>query len=199
MLNNKIRTVLIAALLYSCQTPLGDVRPEGVVIERNKQVRPVWVDLPTERIVSAGNDSKFHFAKFKQRDLPIAIKTTQSAAVESSFSAWLPIFNERMKQVPKFSQIQSKGNPAELDLLMTQLSRKQHAIAAQIDDIYYEKIRIDDPSKVPELTGVSEYFDVHVLILLKPMEDQQLHSSIKKIFINSKQAEWRKWAQELKI
>lgn len=199
MLKNKIRTILITSLLYSCQTPLGDVRPEGVVVERNKQVRPVWVDLPTERIVSASADSKLHFAKFKQRDLPIAIKTTQSLAVESSFSMWLPIFNERMKQVPKFNQIQSKGSSTELDLLMTQLSRKQHSIAAQIDDIYYEKIRIDDPSKVPELAGVSEYYDVHVLILLKPLEDKQLHSSIKKIFLNSKQAEWRKWAQELKI
>ncbi|MCX6116553.1 MAG: hypothetical protein NT027_03355 [Proteobacteria bacterium] len=183
---------------FSCVTPIGDTRPEGVVVERNKKSRPVWADSPTNSLTSSQDDQKLHFTKERQRDLPIAIKLTQSESIEASYIPWKVQFDQKLRNLAKFEQISKKYNQMDFAENVHQLARKYHAQLAQVEDIYYEKIRIDDATKVPELKGVGEYYDVHVLVSLKLIEDLKLKSLAKSHFLNSKWPELKKWAQELK-
>jgi hypothetical protein len=70
---------------------------------------------------------------------------------------------------------------------------------SQIEDIYYEKIRIDNHSTVPELQGVTEYFDVHTLVQLLPGDSEKLRSSLGTALSASKQPEMRKVGKELSL
>lgn len=192
--------VCIALFIYvGCVSTQTQTRSDGVVIERNKQARPVWVDAPMSQLVESSKDAKLRYALLKQRDLPLAIKSTQSSAISSSYEPWRPIFDTQLKQLALFHQIRAKDDASRFDGLVEKAAHEVHAQSSQIEDIYYEKIRIDDPSMVPELKGVNEYFDVHVLIRIVPIENKRFLAIIKRVFGGAKSLETRKWAKELKI
>lgn len=189
-------TTFLFVLLTNCATP-GDNRPEGRIVERSKQLRPVWADSPLNQLAVNATEVKFHYAKFKQRDLPIAVKTSQTEAIESSFTPWRPSFDSRMKEFPKLVSAGSGSSQKEYELLLDQAAHRVHAQAAQIEDIYYERVRIEDASKVPELTGVSEYFDVHVLVQLQQVDSEKLKNALFQTFSSAKSLTLRKAAKDL--
>jgi hypothetical protein len=194
-----IRTLTIAVtlgfLLANCTTP-SDNRPEGRIVERSKQLRPVWADSPLNQLAINATEVKFHYAKFKQRDLPIAVKTSQTEAIESSFTPWRPSFDSRIKEFPKLIAAGTGPSQKEYEILLDQAAHRVHAQAAQIEDIYYERVRIEDASKVPELTGVSEYFDVHVLVQLQQVDSERLNNALFQTFSTAKSLTLRKVAKD---
>jgi hypothetical protein len=201
---NKI-TVLVmgcsmfAASLSSCTTSeFGDKRSDGTVVERNKQSRPAWVDSPTDRLLVNSTETRFHYSLRKQRDLPIAVKQTQIMAIDSSYNLWLSGFEQRLGDYPQIKGLKSstRTNKETLSIL-EQIAKKTHSEVAQIEDIYYEKIRIDNYAASPELQGVTEYFDVHVLVQLLPVDSEKLKNSLANGFSNSKLPEIKKVGREL--
>ena len=193
-----VRSFFVSLVLYSCTTTAPtDTRPEGRIVERSKQVRPVWVDSPLSQLSVNATEVKFHYAKFKERDLPIAVKAAQTEAIDQSFLPWRPSFESRLKEFPRLVAAGTGSAEKEYTTLLDQAAHRVHAQAAQIEDIYYERIRIEDASKVPELTGVPEYFDVHVLVQLLQVDSDRLRNAIYQSFINAKSPVLRKAAKEL--
>jgi hypothetical protein len=183
-------------LLISCITLPSDQRPEGKVVERSKQTKPVWSDSPTDQLIVNATEAKIHYFSQKSRDLPIAVKLMQSTAIEKSYPLWKPSFDQRLKEFPKIFNAKTPRNEKEFYDLLEQCARKVHAEAAQIEDIYYEKIQIEKPELVPELAGVSEYFDVHVLVQLKQVDTAKIESVIYQVFSKAKAVELRRVGSE---
>lgn len=193
---NFIKLAFVSILLNSCATPT-DNRPEGRIVERSKQLRPVWADSPLNQLAVNATEVKYHYAKFKQRDLPIAVKAAQTEAIDESFIPWRPSFDARIKEFPKLVAAGTGPSEKEYLSLFDQAAHRVHAQAAQIEDIYYERVRIEDASKVPELTGVSEYFDVHVLVQLQQVDSERLKNALFQTFSGAKSLALRKAAKEL--
>lgn len=151
-----------------------DKRPDGSVVERNKESRPAWVDSPTNQLLYTSSETRFHFAILKARDLPIAVKKSQIAAIEASFALWQPIFDQALKEIKEIKSLNnSSKNSSDLSEFKTQFAHRIHAEVAQVEDIYFERIKLDDYKATPELEGVSEYFDVHTLVHLIPIDQEK--------------------------
>lgn len=186
------------ALFTSCLSLSSDKRPEGVVVERNKQTRPVWADAPTNKLLVNTTEVRLHYALLKQRDLPIAVKLSQTNAIKESFDLWRPGFNQRLEDFPQLKGLQSSPRTsAETSSLLDQVAHKIHGELAQIEDIYYEKVRIDNYATVPELQGVTEYFDVHTLVQIIPVDGEKLRSALGTALGSAKIPEMRKVGKEL--
>lgn len=191
-----VNLLLLSFVFSSCATQ-SDTRPEGRVVERSKQVKPVWADSPLNQLSVNATEAKFHYAKFKERDLPIAVKAAQTEAIDQSFNAWRSSFDSRLKEFPKLVAAGVGSAEKEYTSSIEQAAHRVHAQAAQIEDIYYERVRIEDASKVPELTGVSEYFDVHVLVQLLQVDSEKLKNALYQSFINAKSPALKKAAKDL--
>lgn len=178
--------------------PPVDRRPEGVVVERNKEVRPAWVDSPTKSLLVSATETRFHYPLLKQRDLPIAVKQSQTKAVEESFILWRPSFDQRLNDVPQINGLRTSSRTSkETEKILDQVASKIHTEIAQIEDIYFERIRIDNFNLVPELTGVTEYFDVHTLVQLMPIDTERLKNVLGNSLQASKYSEMKKVGKEL--
>ena len=189
---------LLLLAISNCATISSDKRPEGIVVERNKQVRPAWADSPTGKLLVNSTETRFHYAHLKQRDLPIAVKQSQTAAIFSSFDLWLPGFNQRLGDLPQINGLRSSPRTSkDMDQLLNQVAHKIHSDVAQIEDIYFERVRIDNYATVPELQGVTEYFDVHTLVQLLPVDGEKLRGYIGNALLVSKPAEMRRVGKEL--
>jgi hypothetical protein len=185
-------------LLSSCVTGDSNRRPEGVVVERNKQLRPAWVDSPPDKLLVNSTETRFHFALLKQRDLPIAVKLSQTKAVEASFNLWLSGFEQRLADFPQINGLRSSPKMSkDMEGLITNVAHKIHSQVAQIEDIYYERVRIDNYKPVPELEGVTEYFDVHTLIQLLPVDGDKLRVALGSALSSGKFQEMKKVGREL--
>jgi hypothetical protein len=132
--------------------------------------------------------------------LPIAVKLSQTNAIKDSFELWRPGFDQRLNDFPQLKGLQSSTRTSkDTSLLLDQVAHKIHGEVSQIEDIYYEKIRIDNYATVPELQGVTEYFDVHTLVQLLPVDSEKLRSSLGTALSASKQPEMRKVGKELSL
>lgn len=187
--------LILAAVILNltrCTTVSGDKRPEGVVIERNKQVQPAWVDSPSDRLLVNSTETRFHFSSLKQRDLAIAVNQTQGLAIAASYDLWLPGFNQRLGDFPQLQGLQSSPRTQkEMEELLNRVSHKIHTDVAKVEDIYYERIRIDNFEKVPELQGVVEYFDVHTLVQLISIDGEVLRQVLSDALLASKFSEMK--------
>jgi hypothetical protein len=189
---------LLLILTSNCVTVTSDKRPEGLVVERNKQVRPAWADAPTDKLLVNSTETRFHYALLKQRDLPIAVKQSQTAAIFSSFDLWLPGFNQHLNDLPQLNGLRSSSRTSkDMEQLLNQVAHKIHSEVTQIEDIYFERIRIDNYASVPELQGVTEYFDVHTLVQLLPVDGEKLRASIGSALLASKPSEMKRVGKEL--
>jgi hypothetical protein len=84
-----------------------------------------------------------------------------------------------------------------MEQLLNQVAHKIHSEVTQIEDIYFERIRIDNYASVPELQGVTEYFDVHTLVQLLPVDGEKLRASIGSALLASKPSEMKRVGKEL--
>lgn len=192
--------LITAFSLTACVIPGSDKRPEGVVVERNKQIRPAWVDSPSDKLLVNSTETRYHYALLKTRDLPIAVKQSQSGAVDRSFNLWLPGFEQRLSDFPQIKGLRSSARTAaDMNALINQVAHKIHAEVAQVEDIYYERIRIDNYTPVPELEGVTEYFDVHTLVQLMPVDGDRLKGALSSALLAGKHAEMKKVGKELAL
>jgi hypothetical protein len=190
--------ILSAGLLTSCVSTDSDKRPEGVVVERNKQTRPAWVDSPTDKLLVNPTETRFHFSLLKQRDLPIAVKQSQTMAIDASFNFWFPGFEQRLADFPQINGLRSSPRTTkDMEILIINVAHKIHSQVAQIEDIYYERIRIDNYKTVPELQGVTEYYDVHTLVQLLPVDREKLRLSLGSALSAGKYQEMKKIGREL--
>jgi hypothetical protein len=193
-----IIVMISAGLFASCLTTASDRRPEGVVVERNKQTKPAWVDSPTDKLLVNSTETRFHFSLLKQRDLPIAVKQSQTMAVDASFNHWFPGFEQRLADFPQINGLRSSSRTSkDMEILIANVAHKIHSQVAQIEDIYYERIRIDNYKTVPELQGVTEYFDVHTLVQLLPVDGEKLRLSLGSALSAGKYQEMKKVGREL--
>ena len=159
---------------FGCVYLSRDKRSDGSVVERNKESRPAWVDSPTNQLLYTSSETRFHFAILKARDLPIAVKKSQIAAIEASFPLWLPIFDQALKEIKEIKVLtNSSKTSSEFSEFKNQFAHRIHAEVAQVEDIYFERIKLDDYKSTPELQGVSEYFDVHTLVHLTPIDQEK--------------------------
>jgi hypothetical protein len=200
---NKFKTglFLIAAMSLTttaCVTGNSDKRPDGVVVERNKQTRPAWVDSPTDQLLVSSTETRFHHALSKQRDLPIAVKQSQTLAIDASFKHWTSGFEQRLADFPQIKGLRSSPRTSkDTDVILEAVAKKIHSEVAQIEDIYYEKIRIDNYSVSPELQGVTEYFDVHTLVQMLPVDSERLRQALGNGLLAGKYPEMKKVGREL--
>ena len=166
--------ILLILGLSGCVYLARDKRSDGAVIERNKETRPAWVDSPTNQLLYTTSETRFHFAVLKARDLPIAVKKSQIAAIEASFALWKPIFDKQLATIPNIKPLTAAPKLAgEMTDIIANYSHKVHSEIAQVEDIYFERVKIDNYQSSPELEGVSEYFDVHTLVHLNPIDQEK--------------------------
>ena len=198
----KILSILILILsnltLSNCTTFTADKRPEGPVVERNKEVQPTWVDSPSDRLLVSSTETRFHYSSLKQRDLAIAVNTSQGLAIAASYKLWLPAFTQRIDDIPQLNGLRSSPRTqVEMEALLERVSHKIHTDIAKVEDIYYERIRIDNYKPVPELLGVAEYFDVHTLVQLVSVDGEALHKTLSDALLASKNTEMKKVGKDL--
>jgi hypothetical protein len=199
--NVKLSFLLLISLLglntLSCAYLSRDKRPDGSVVERNKESRPAWVDSPTNQLLYTSSETRFHFAILKARDLPIAVKKSQIAAIEASFPLWLPIFDQSIKDVRELKALASSPQTmAELSELKTQFAHRVHTEIAQVEDIYFERVKIDNYKSTPELEGVSEYFDVHTLVHLASIDQEKFARDLGEQLKGSRNKQIRRAGQD---
>lgn len=186
--------------ITACASLASDKRPEGVVIERNKQSRPVWVDSPTTKLITNETETRYHFAMIKQRDLPIAVKLSQTNAIKESFRLWRNIFGQNLQQLSQVRRLQTSTKYSkDLTNILDSVASRIHGDLAQVEDIYYERVRIDNYGPVPELKGVPEYFDVHTLVKILPLDQDRLKKSLSTALIAARFPEFKKVGRELAV
>jgi len=182
----------------SCVYLSRDSRPDGVVIERNKETRPTWVDSPSDQLINTAKESRFHYAFPKSRDLPIAIKKSQTAAIDASFNLWLPLFEGKIAEVSQFKSIKSSvKSQKDLDDFLNRFAHRIHSEIAQVEDIYFERIKIDGHKTSTEMQGVSEYFDVHTLVHLAPIDPEYFTKELAKELTASSNSELRRIGKDI--
>jgi hypothetical protein len=191
--------LILASLQFqSCSTLVSDTRPEGVVVERNKQARPIWANQSSAKLLKNQADSRFHFAMLQQRDLPIAVKLSQTNAIKDSFQLWLPGYRDELQKLVELRPLQAATQHAkDLERVLESVAIKLHGELAQIEDIYYERIRIDRYDTVPHLQGVSEYFDVHVMVKIAPLKSEHLRATLANELRSVDSREFKRVAMEL--
>lgn len=195
-----VNCLAILGLAASCATFESDRRSAGVVIERNKLTRPVWVDSPTNKLLVNANSTRFHYSLLKQRDLAIAVKLSQTNAISESFNPWHAEFERRLSDFPQLKALRSSPRTSkDTETLLQQAAHQIHSDVAQIEDIYYERVRIDDYKGVPELRGVSEYFDVHTLLNVAPYDTDKLRAALATSLMASKISEIKKVGREISL
>jgi hypothetical protein len=201
----RLRTILLLATFVltiqsACATIVSDKRAEGVVVERNKQTRPIWADSPTNKLVVNDTETRYHFAIVRQRDLPIAVKQAQTSAIKESFALWRSVFGESLGDVSQVKRLQSATKQGkDLTQILDVVASKLHSDLAQIEDIYYERIRIDNYGPVPELKGVPEYFDVHTLVKIAPLDLEKMKISLGTELLAARHPEFKKVGRELSV
>ena len=200
--NVKLSVLLLISLFglntQSCAYLSRDKRPDGSVVERNKESRPAWVDSPTNQLLYTSSETRFHFAILKARDLPIAVKKSQIAAIEASFPLWQPIFDQRLKDLKEIKALASSSRISpEFSEVKTQFAHRVHTEIAQVEDIYFERIKIDNYKSTPELEGVSEYFDVHTLVHLVPIDEEKFNRELGEQLKGSRNKQIRRAGQDL--
>lgn len=177
-----------------------DKRPDGSVVERNKESRPAWVDSPTDQLLYTASETRFHFAILKARDLPIAVKKSQIAAIEASYPLWLPIFESALREYKELKALESApGTSRDMAELKNYFAHRIHAEIAQVEDIYFEKIKIDDYKLELELEleGLKEYFDVHTLVHLAPLDQEKVEKDLISTLQSSRNKEIRRIGKQL--
>ena len=192
----RLNCLLVFTLILGCASAPENQRPEGRVIERSKQSKPVWADAPSGQLIVNATEAKIHHFSPKKRDLPISIKTAQSDAIENSFASWRPSFLVRLNEFTQLMATKSTKNEQEFNELIEQAARRVHTQAAQVEDIYYERIQIDSPEKVPELAGVNEYFDVHILVQLLPVETEKIQAALYQVFQQARSPDLKRAVRE---
>jgi hypothetical protein len=191
-------TVLLFVALASCATTNENKRPEGVVIERNKESRPAWADAPEDQLLVHTTETRFHYALLKERDLPISVKQAQTNAIDASYKFWYPGFEQRLEDVPQIKGLRTSPRTAkDMEQILNIVAHRIHGDVAQIEDIYYEKVRIDNFNVVPQLQGVTEYFDVHVLVQLMPVDGEKLKLTLGSAMQSSQYAEMKQVGKSL--
>ena len=189
---------VLTFVISACTTDSGDKRKEGVVVERNKLVRPAWVDSPSDRLLLNSTETRFHHSSLKQRDLAIAVNQSQALAITASYDLWLPTFTQHIDAVPKIGDLRSNPKTQTvMNSIIDRVSHKIHTDVAKVEDIYYERIRIDNFESVPELVGVPEYFDVHTLVQLISIDNSALQNSLSDAMLVEKISEIKKFGKEL--
>jgi hypothetical protein len=192
------RFIFICFSLGACAYVSSDLRPDGIVVERNKQSRPAWADAPTERLMTTGSENRFHYALLKSRDLPIAVKQSQTKAIEQSYELWKPQFDQEIGTFSQVKKLQSSARTSkELQAIIDRIARRLHSEVAQIEDIYFERIRIDSQKNPSDLEGVSEYFDVHTLVQFLPIDREILQKDLSAAFLASSVGEIKKVGRDL--
>jgi hypothetical protein len=189
---HRISVILISILVGSCSTTFTHVRSDGKVVERSKEARPNWVEAPHAKLISDANESRMHFENLRQRDLPVAVKLTQSYAMEASYVAWKPLVAQRVGSFQGVVGLLNDRNRAEFDKISETMIRKLHSDLTAIEDIYYEKIETDPTAELNELKGAKEYFDVHVSIRIKGLLDEALRQAMVSSFAKSKDSQLRR-------
>ncbi len=189
---------LLSSSIMSCVYLSRNSRPDGVVVERNKETRPTWVDTPSDQLISTAKESRFHFALPKSRDLPIAIKKSQTAAIDASFNLWLPSFDSKIAEVSQFKSLKnSSKTQRDLDNFLNQFAHRIHAEIAQVEDIYFERIKIDGHKTSAEMQGITEYFDVHTLVHLATVDSDYFISELAKELKMSGNSELRRVGKDI--
>lgn len=192
------RFILLCLSIGACAYVSSDLRPDGIVVERNKQSRPAWADAPTERLLTSGSENRFHYALLKSRDLPIAVKQSQTRAIEQSYELWKPQFDKKVGTFSQLKKLQSSARTSkELQAITDRIARRLHSEVAQIEDIYFERVRIDSQKNPADLEGVSEYFDVHTLVQFLPIDQEKLQKDLSTEFLASSVGEVKKVGREL--
>ena len=192
------RFILLCFYLGACAYVSSDLRPDGIVVERNKQSRPAWADAPTERLMTTGSENRFHYALLKSRDLPIAVKQSQTKAIEQSYELWKPQFDQEIGTFSQVKKLQSSARASkELQAIIDQVAHRLHSDVAQIEDIYFERVRIDSQKNPSDLEGVSEYFNVHTLVQFLPIDREILQKDLSAAFLASSVWEIKKVGRDL--
>jgi len=192
------RFILLCFSLGACAYVSSDLRPDGIVVERNKQSRPAWADAPTERLLTSGSEYRFHYALLKSRDLPIAVKQSQTRAIEQSYELWKPQFDQEVGTFSQLKKLQASARTSkELQAVTDRIARRLHSEVAQIEDIYFERIRIDSQKNPTDLEGVSEYFDVHTLVQFLPFDQEKLQKDLSAALLASSVGELKKVGRDL--
>jgi hypothetical protein len=130
--------------------------------------------------------------------LPIAIKKSQTAAIEASFNLWLPYFDTKIAEVSQFKSIKNSAKSRrDLDDFLNQFAHRIHSEIAQVEDIYFERIKIDGHKTSNEMQGISEYFDVHTLVHLAPVDSEYFAGQLAKELKASGNSELRRVGKDI--
>jgi hypothetical protein len=186
--------LLLISCLMSCATFLNE-RPEGRVIERSKQTPPAWSALKLNVLFETDDGAQYRHMRSKERDLPIGIKKTQTDGIQQSYNAWMPVFKQKMlASIPDLAKVQD----SDLYPVLEKVGLPTHNEIAQISDFYFEKIHIDRPDMVPDLEGVSEFYEIHVLVTLKQFDMNKATTQMIQALETSGRPELQKIASQRK-
>lgn len=184
--------------LSGCVYLANNKRPDGTVVERNKESRPAWVDSPTDQLLHTSTETRFHFAILKARDLPIAVKKSQIAAIEASYPLWLQIFEQAFRQVKEVKTLTSSSKLArDFAEFKNNFAHRVHAEVAQVEDIYFERVKIENQKAPPDLDGVGEYFDVHTLVHLNAIDQERFTKELAEQMLGSRNKQIRQAGKDL--
>src|SRR5690606_37258138 len=119
----------VGAWLVSCVSGGTELQ----VVERSKEQPPRWVEQAPESLVRSKTDFNYVSVTTHSRSLPIAIKETQTHAIDGSERAMLGEIKLQVSEVAAQIAI-DEPNEKQLDDLIGKTVRRIHGEHAQVND-----------------------------------------------------------------
>lgn len=173
----------LACALTGCVTnvPGGDSsHSAGVsVVERSKEQAPTWMGLEPAVLQDADAQLKLMETKTRLLNLPIGLKETQLAAIES---------HRRAVTAKLLTALQARAASEGIDVTTASADLERHVVAvmdvrhgevARVADIYFEKLLNDN---VAAGTAGAEFFQVYVLVQMPRSEfDGMMQQTVRRL------------------
>jgi hypothetical protein len=136
------------------------------VVERSKERPPTWMEFDAAVLHDADAQLKLVETRTRILSLPIGVKETQLAAMESHRRVASARLKAAMSERASAEAIDISAALPELDRHVSAVIDGKHAEVTRISDIYFEKIVSDAVAG----QAAAEFYQVHVLVQMPRAE-----------------------------
>jgi hypothetical protein len=156
-------TALVLALsgCVSGNSPAGDIEGDVVVVERSKAQPPAWASFTPGRIDEGPAEYRIVTLRSKLLSLPLGLKQTQLAAVESARAELAKLVQDRLVEYGSDHGLPQPANKAELTRLITAATGEVAEHEARVSDIYFETL---ENRSLPSGDPMAHTYAAYVLV-----------------------------------
>lgn len=180
-----IRFLAVAMVLGCCYcTTVDSSQPE--IVERSKAEKPGWIERSGDQLIEQGPYRTLIKKSKEVQNLPFGIKDTQLTALKLARQNVEDEVKNKLTQLAKANNLPMSSSDV-LNLIIVRAVTKFHEKYADVNDIYYEKYKINDGSN-----ELNHFFNIYVLVTYPKDRFNFLYAAIAGELRQKDQADLRK-------